>query len=164
MKSRRRVDLNVRLWSSYMKHILSVVISLLLLLSHYSAAAGQVTLDQTKSHRDSAVIDSLPPPNDAEIRKIRDAQEWPNPYVIVYADVYELVLHDQKRGSARLTLNELENALLDLPLKRWPLGKVVAIQQSGLRSAGDDSKIASSLQAVKRMLESYKLRIEQWPM
>src|SRR5215831_19769231 len=102
MRGVRRLDLGF----SHMKHLLSVVTSLLLMLSHYSTAAGNAALDQTKSQRNTEVIDSLPPPNDAEIRKIRDAKEWHNPYVMVYPGGYELVLHDQKRGSVRLTLNE----------------------------------------------------------
>jgi hypothetical protein len=146
-----------------MKHLLSVATSLLLMLSHYSVAAEYMTLGQTKSPRATGIIDSLPPPKDVEIRKIQTADEWRNPFVIVYSDGYELILHDQERSNARLTLNELENLLLDQPSKRWPLGKVIAVQRVGPLSRGAGSKIASNLRVLKRMLESHKLRVDQWP-
>jgi hypothetical protein len=110
------------------------------------------------------VIDSLPAPKDAEIRKILTPGKWHNPYVIVASDGYELILGDKKRSNRLLTLDELENTLLDLPLERWPLGKIIAVQEAGLRSPGDDLQISSNLQALKRMLQSYKITInDSWP-
>jgi hypothetical protein len=145
-----------------MKLLMFIGSSLLVVLSHYSGTL-ECAVVQTKSHSDTRIIDSLPPPKDQEIRKIRTAGEWHNPYIIVFADGYELILHDQKRDSAHLTMNELENTLLDVPSQRWPLGRVVAVQETGLRSPDDNSKIASNLRLVKRMFESHKIRVDQWP-
>jgi hypothetical protein len=146
-----------------MKLFLCLVTPLLLVVFHHCSTAEKVTSDQTKSPaRSTRVIDSLPAPKDEEIRK-QTADGWRNPYVIAYTDGYELILPDQERSTAHLTLNDLENRLLDLPSERWPLGGVVAVQEIGLRSPGDDSKIASNLRVLKLMLESHKLRADAWP-
>jgi len=105
----------------------------------------------------------VPEPRDEEIRKIRTAEEWHNPYVMVYRDSFELVLHDRARSPERLLLAELEKSLLDLPLTRWPLGRVVAVQEIAIRAAGDDEKIAENIRALKRMLQAHKVRVDLWP-
>ena len=118
---------------------------------------------QHKSQADTRVIDSLPAPDDNEISKIRIANQWRNPFVLVNGDGYELILHSQPRVQKRLILDELEQTLLRLPRQRWPLGRVVAVQESGLRRPGDDPKIAANLKALMRMLKSHKVRADQWP-
>ena len=128
-----------------------------------SATAAPLCLDQTKPKKDTRVIDSLPAPNDEEIRKLRSADQWHNPYVMVYRDSYELILHDQARSEARLSLDELQATLLKMPRERWPLGRVVAVQEIALRSPGDDAKIAVTVKALKDMLQSHKVRVDQWP-
>jgi len=138
------------------------IISLVLLVPGYGPAAPS-SLTQIKSQTDTRVIDSLPAPNDDVIRQIRAADEWHNPFIIVHRDGYAAVLHHQPRSQQSLTLEELEQSLLQLPLERWPLGKVIAVSESGLRSPGDDEKIAANLKSLKRMLKSHKLRIDQWP-
>jgi hypothetical protein len=137
------------------------IIALVLILSACSETAVSSRLTQAKSP--TRVIDSLPAPDDQEIRKIRSADEWHNPYVIVCRDGYELILHDQARSQVLLSLDELEKALVKMPLERWPLGKVVAVQEIGLRSPGDDTKIGLNLKAVIRMLGSHKVRVDRWP-
>lgn len=136
---------------------------LVLFASHHHVYAQHIARPQTKSHSHPRVIDSLPPPNEIAIRKIRTADEWNNPYVVVYADGYELLRHDDNREDAHLSLEELKTVVLDLPAQQWPLGKVIAAQEIGPRSPGDEAKIASKLRSLKLMLESYKLRVALWP-
>ena len=124
---------------------------------------SEVALGQTDSKKQTHVLDSVPEPNDEEIRKIRTAEDWHNPYVMVYRDSFELILHDRPRTPERLHLAELEKSLLDLSLERWTLGRVVAAQESAIRSAGDDEKIAKNIAALKRMLQSHKVRVDPWP-
>ena len=123
----------------------------------------RVALSQAGSSQETHVLDSVPEPNDEEIRKIRTPEQWHNPFVVVDSDGYELILHDQPRTAVGMSLCELEKALLKLPLERWPLGRVVAVSENGLRSPGDNEKIAKNLEELKRMLRSHKLRVELWP-
>jgi hypothetical protein len=83
---------------------------------------------------------------------------------MVDSDGYELILHDQPRTAIGMSLCDVEKALLKLPLERWPLGRVVAVQENGLRNPGDNEKIAKNLEELKRMLRSHKLRVNDlWP-
>ena len=123
-----------------------------------------VALSQAGSSQETHVLDSVPEPNDEEIRKIQTPEQWHNPFVIVDGDGYELILHDQPRTAVGMSLCELEKALLKLPLERWPLGRVVAVSENGLRSPGDNEKIAKNVEELKRMLRSHKLRVNDlWP-
>jgi len=81
----------------------------------------------------------------------------------VLRDGYELILHDQKRNQTPLTLEQLEESLLKMPRERWPLGRVIAVSEIDLRSAGDDAKITANLKSLVRMVESHQLRVDQWP-
>jgi hypothetical protein len=137
------------------------LITLVLLLANDSRAASCSCQNKPQGRH---VIESLPSPNDEEIQKIRTPNQWHNPYVIVDSEGYELILYNQTRNPTSLTLRQLEQILLKLPREQWPLGGVVAVQESGLRSPGDDAKIAENLKALKRMLGSHKLRInDKWP-
>jgi hypothetical protein len=143
---------------------LSIIIWSTLIFGYWSGTVTCLALNQAKPQSDIRVIDSLPAPDDQEISKIRTPSQWHNPYVIVTADGYALVLHDQPRSSTLLTLDELEQALLKLPRGLWPLGRIVAVQESGLRAADDNPKIAANLKALIRMLKSHKLIVsDYWP-
>lgn len=108
-------------------------------------------------------LDAIPEPDNDAITRIRTPEEWHNPYVIVDSVGYELILYGHPRTTERLTLARLEEALLNLPPEQWPIGRVVAVQESGIRSNGDDPKIRSNLQTLKKMLESNEVRVNLWP-
>src|SRR5215468_5929725 len=82
------------------------------------------------AQRPRSELDMVPEPNDGAIRQIQDALQWHNPSVVVNREGYELILHPDPRTTERLNLTELEEALLKLPRARWPLGRVVAVQEN----------------------------------
>ena len=124
---------------------------------------SQVALGQADSKKQTYILDSVPEPRDEEIRQIRTAEDWHNPYVMVYRDSFELILHDRPRTSRRVTLVKLEKLLLGLSRERWPLGRVVAVQEIAIRSPGDDEKISRNVEALKRMLRTHKVRVDLRP-
>jgi hypothetical protein len=98
-----------------------------------------------------------------EIR-VRTRKNWPNPFVVVNSDNFDLILYvDGRRIDKELSLSDLEKALMSLGLERWPLGRVVAVAENGLRSPGDNKKISEKCEQVKKMLEMHKVMIELWP-
>src|SRR3569832_1833411 len=51
-----------------------------------------IVIDQPTGNgqtRKQNTLATVPNPRDAEIRRIRSAEEWPNPYVVVYSDGFE---------------------------------------------------------------------------
>jgi hypothetical protein len=108
-------------------------------------------------------LDMVPAPDDDAIRQIHDAEQWHNPFVVVNRDGYELILRPDPRTTERLSLSELEEALLKLPRARWPLGRVVAVAENSIVLKGHDERIAERVEELKKMLESHKLRVDLWP-
>ena len=120
--------------------------------------------NQNTAKKDTNTLESIPEPKMEEIRRTRTAEDWPNPIVLVNSDSFYLVLQvDGKRVQAELDLANLEKKLKDLKLDRWPLGRVVAVEENGLRNPGDNEKISEKAKEVKQMLELNKVMIELWP-
>jgi len=120
--------------------------------------------NQNTAKKDTNTLEGIPEPKMEEIRRIRTAEDWPNPIVLVNSDSFYLVLHvDGERVQAELDLANLEKKLKELKLDRWPLGRVVAVEENGLRSPGDNEKISEKAKEVKQMLELHKVMIELWP-
>jgi len=108
-------------------------------------------------------LDRVSAPRDAEIRTIRDAKDWTNPFIVVCPEGYELILHGVPRNEKRLTAKDLEATLSSLPVSRWPLGKVIAAQNTGLKSIGTDVPIRENRKALEVMLKRLRVRVDWWP-
>jgi hypothetical protein len=120
--------------------------------------------NQKTSKKDTNTLEGIPDPKLEEIRRIRTAEDWPNPIVVVNSNSFDLIMFvDGERVQEELNLADLEKTLKELKLDRWPLGRVVAVQESGLRSPGDNEKIWEKSKEVKHMLELHKVMIELWP-
>jgi hypothetical protein len=130
--------------------------------SHAEELASDPPHARSNPDADISRIAGLPEPDDEAVRRIRTGEEWTNPSIAVNADGYDLIVQGEP-GETRLNLADLETALLRLPAKCWPLGRVVIVSENGVRSTGDEVPIRRHLQAVKGMLESHRLRVELWP-
>ena len=120
--------------------------------------------NQKMSKKDTNTLEHIPDPNMEEIRRIRTAEDWPNPIVVVNSDSFSMIMFvDGERVQEELNLADLEKTLKELKLDRWPLGRVVAVQESGLRNPEDNEKISEKAKEVKQMLELHKVMIELWP-
>jgi hypothetical protein len=115
------------------------------------------------SGAEARMVIELPEPDQEAISRIRDAQAWTNPYVVVYCEGYELILHGAPRQDLKLSLRSLESALLRLPIERWPLGRVVAVSEVGIGACDDNSRMPQNLERVKAMLDSHRIRADFWP-
>ena len=134
-----------------------------LIVCHALVVAGVCLASPPAGAKRAHDLDAVPAPCEAEIRKILIAENWTNPYIMVLRDGFELILYGQPRTDKVLTLAEIELILLDLPPERWPLGKVVAVQEISLRGTGDDEKIRKNLNALEFLLQRHKVRIDRWP-
>jgi len=120
--------------------------------------------NQKVSKKDTNTVEGIADLKIEEIRRIRTAEDWPNPIVVVNSDSFYLITFvDGERVQEELNLADLEKTLKELKLDRWPLGRVVAVQENGLTSPGDNEKISEKAKEIKQMLELYKVMIELWP-
>ena len=118
---------------------------------------------ETITDKQAYNLNSVPVPDEDKIRVIRTAEDWHNPYIIIGPIDFELIHDDQSKKRNRYNLLDLENFLLNLPLAKWPLGKVIAVQEIGIRSSHDDEKIKTNREALIRMLQSHRIKVDLWP-
>ena len=117
------------------------------------------SINQTKRKKQN-LLDSVPKPNEAEFSRI-GPQEWLNPYIVVNSDGFELVLGHGSESIKKAHVAEIEEVLLNLSLRRWPLGRVVTVTENGLRNPGED--FTKQREEVQRMLQSHKVKVVLWP-
>jgi hypothetical protein len=119
--------------------------------------------NQKTSKKDANALNQVPDPKVEEI-SLTNEEDWPNPFVIVHADSFYLVLRvDGRRVREELNLDDLEKTLTELKLDRWRLGRVVIVEENGLRNPGDNEKISEKSKEVQHMLELHKVMIKLRP-
>ena len=91
-------------------------------------------------------------------REIRDAADWKNPYLVIRPNGVE-ILH----VSPLVEPTNLKTTLSSLPYTAWPYGKIVAVQELGIRSGDDDQKIKEVLAEVLSILQKMNIEISRWP-
>jgi hypothetical protein len=102
-------------------------------------------------------------PDRKKWQAVRDAKDWRNPYLVIRANGVELVSRSSPRRF--LQVNELRRNLTALPLDAWSYGRVVAVQEAGLRAADgrDDAPIAANLKDALAVLQALKIDVSRWP-
>ena len=136
--------------------ILGLVACTLLLITacgqQMAGAAGDDQLDP-----------KIPPADRDKYKSVRDAKDWANPYLVIRADGVELIAKAVPAGRKVVAVRDLQKSLLDLPVSAWPYGKVVAVQEIGIRSGNDDERIKQNKAKVGQALKSLGVTIELWP-
>ncbi len=114
--------------------------------------------------RATARILAIPPATPEKYRGMTDMKGWRNPYLILRADGVGL-LDPENHLERILKPGELTQALGNLPPSAWPYGRVVAVSESGVRTANaeDDVKIRTNRALVAGTLESMHVLINWIP-
>jgi hypothetical protein len=94
---------------------------------------------------------------------IRDAQDWLNPYLTVCPQGVLLDVRSVKRVNDTVSPETLREMLLDLPVKAWPYGRIVALQNCSLGSPGDTEDRNKRMLEVEDVLKTLGLAIDHWP-
>ncbi len=99
-------------------------------------------------------------------RSIRDGKDWKNPKLVILRDGIEVIA----RGlpSDRRTVvaaADLQQTLIHLPVSAWPYGRVMAVQEIGIRQVdrSDDKAIADNLEAALAVLKTLQVMADRWP-
>jgi hypothetical protein len=110
-----------------------------------------------------ARIQQIPPADPKKYQEVRaDYRNWRNPYLIVRKDGVGLldVANDQQH---LIKLEDLTQALAQLPASAWPYGRVVAVQENGVRATGDDALIRKNRGIVLGTLEGLHVLVSLGP-
>jgi hypothetical protein len=81
-----------------------------------------------------------------------DYRNWRNPYLVIRNDGVGL-LDVSNNEEHLIKLEDLTQALAQLPASAWPYGRVVAVQENGVRARGDDVLIRKNRGIVLGTLE-----------
>jgi hypothetical protein len=101
--------------------------------------------------------------NHEKFKSVRDAKDWNNPYLVVRADGIEVISKAIPSGRKLVAPTELRRILSSLPTSAWPYGRVVAMQENGVRAPGDDKPIGRNKQVAEAALKALRLEISWWP-
>ena len=98
-----------------------------------------------------------------KISSTRDGQNWINPYLVIKSDGVALTIRAISREYESVPIEELASSLSRLPIDAWPYGRIVAVQEIGIRSGNDSALIARNRASVEKALKSLGLTINWWP-
>lgn len=91
-----------------------------------------------------------------------DYRNWRNPYLIIRKDGVGL-LDVANEEQHLIKLEDLTQALAQLPPSAWPYGRVVAVQENGVRATGDDVLIRKNRGIVLGTLEGLHILVSLGP-
>jgi hypothetical protein len=84
-------------------------------------------------------------------------QDWQNPSIVVGANGVDIVLFDDR---ARVTMDKPRDYLSELPNRYWRQGRIVRIEEGGLRAPNADDLIRRNMQQTKQIVESLGIQIK----
>jgi hypothetical protein len=107
----------------------------------------------------------IPRANLKKYRSIRDSKSWPNPALIIRADGIEVIAKGLASGRAMVAPSDLARVLVGLPVNAWPYGRVVEVQDIGIRQPEgvDDEPIRQNHQAAEKILKDLGIVIDWLP-
>jgi hypothetical protein len=103
------------------------------------------------------------PANPARYKSIRDAKDWRNPYLVIRGDGIDVIAKGLPSGRLHVAAGDLQRTLVDLPVAAWPYGRVVAVQEPGLRGVRDEQPIAVNRNRALAILKTLKVVADRWP-
>ena len=111
----------------------------------------------------SPLKNRIPPPDPNKYRSVRDARDWQNPYLMVQANGIDARPISAATEAPTMSPGDVVEYLEKLPSMAWPYGLVVAVQENGVRSPGDDARIKRNREELIRLLEKAGIKVDLWP-
>lgn len=98
-------------------------------------------------------------------RSIRDGKHWENPYLVIRRDGIELIAKGLPFVRQAVVSTDLRRTLVELPVTAWPYGRVVVVQEIGIRAAdtSDEQSIADNRNLTLAILKTLHITVERWP-
>jgi len=139
-------------------HLVAIVFTILGTIDASASA-------QDREGKPPRLSSQIPAAQPAKYRLVRDAKDWRNPYLVIVVDGVEIISEWVPSGRQVVRVEQLRATLIELPVRAWPYGRVVAAQDNGLRDAdgSHDEPIRRNHQAARKILEDLGIKIEWWP-
>jgi hypothetical protein len=139
-------------------HLVAIVFTIL-------GTIGVSTSAQDRGGKPARLNSQIPAAQSAKYRLVTDAKDWRNPYLVIVVDGVEIISESVPSGRQVVHVEKLRATLIELPVRAWPYGRVVAAQDNGLRDAdgSHDEPIRRNHQAAMKILDGLRIKIEWWP-
>jgi len=120
---------------------------------------------QRPSVQDPGLNQRIGAPAPRRYANIRDAKDWNNPYLVIRADGIEVTSKQIASGRKIIAAADLEQTLLGLPVAAWPYGRVVALEENGVKAPdhNDDASVAQNLTTAVAILKKLDVAVKRWP-
>jgi hypothetical protein len=134
------------------------LISMLVLLTGFVAFAQQPT------NKAAPLRSRVPVAKPEKYRDVRDAAQWKNPCLIVYANGVQIRVNGAALSGPTIPIPDVVGYLEKLPDKVWSYGLVVAVQPNGVVGSKDEfASEERNLSELIRRLKDAGVQAELWP-
>jgi len=84
---------------------------------------------------------------------------------VIRREGIEVIAKGLPAGRQTVASTDLQRTLIELPVTAWPYGKVVAVQDIGIRAAdgSDEQPIADIRNVTLAILKTLQVTVERWP-
>ena len=139
--------------------VVTMLLALLPACSETPNPPDKATLENSAATR----IQEIPPANPKAFEKLKDMGGWRNPYLILRKDgvgLFDAANYEQHIVKP----DDLLQALAQLPPSAWPYGRVVAVQENGVKgTTEDDAQVRKNRALVAGTLQSAHVVIRWVP-
>jgi hypothetical protein len=148
---------------------------------HAEQAQKQAQAAATERDAERAEMAKIPLPTKSLYINVHDPAEWQNPFISVDANTLDLrvIMSDAnpstvgqgsmlrpeaaRRQELQLHPQDLTKALLSLPARAWPYGRVVAIAESPEADRKKRPIIRRNVEDAIKTLNNLDVVVEEWP-
>jgi hypothetical protein len=102
----------------------------------------------------------IPPADPGRYRKVQDASNWNNPYLIITSEGFDLRFQG---GQMHGPLSILARTVVGLPDSAWPYGRVLAASESGVQSTDSSQLIKRNKDEADKILKELGVTVDWWP-
>jgi hypothetical protein len=85
--------------------------------------------------------------------------------LVIRREGIEVIARGLPAGRQTIASTDLRRTLIELPVTAWPYGRVVGMQDIGLRSGDgrDEQPIADNRNVTLAILKTLQVTVERWP-
>jgi hypothetical protein len=148
---------------------------------HAAQAEQKAQAAATQRDADRAELAKIPLPTKSLYINVHEPGEWKNPFISVDADTLDLRIiqtdantsdigqgsmlrpEAARRQELQIRPDDLTKALIALPERAWPYGRVVAIAESPEADKKKRPLVRRNVEAAIQKLNDLGVVVEEWP-
>ena len=121
--------------------------------------------EQRRSVQAEGLDPRIGEPNQQQYDSIIDAKDWKNPILVIRREGIELIAKAITSGDRIVAVTDLAEVLRELPVSAWPYGRVVVLQEIGIRTGdvNEERMITANHEQALVILKKLGATVQEWP-